>query len=276
MQNALTSIDAVMAWIDSNESYIWTLHAPERKYIISRNEATTDPELSKKMLKQTLESRSRFGGSFSLYINKKTGTGGFWSDVIIPPQFAASTDGWHYPNQAGIGGMMGGNGVSIGEVEKIVSKEIERERELWELTRKIEELENQQAVQSNFWERQWESISQHPNFNPNTVPLAIGGLASKIINIVEIAMGVSGSSAALPPAATAAATMAQGNTETSQNTEGGIGETETFDGDKLEEVCNDLANIYPDKEPEDVLAILANKIKADPAMAAMVRQFAGF
>ncbi len=280
MQNALTTIEDVFIWMKDNDSYIWTLYSLDRKTIHSRNENDADPERSKAMLKQAILSRSVYGGTFAIYINGKKGNGGEWSDLTLESQKGVDTR----VNGGGIQGVNNAVPFGVGSVNEYIDKEFERR----ELMRRVQELEGASGQSDKFWQRQIENMTQHPDFNPNTPILAIGGLASRLINIMEIALGVNGST--MTPLVQPGADRPQGSTPVNgaaqQRTEGGViphtpevaeDNTEAeYDGDALAEVCDELSEIYPDKRPEEVLLILKNMVKQDKSIASTVRSMAKF
>lgn len=280
MQNAWTSIDDVVQWMIDHESYIWVIYSADRKTILSRNESTTDQTKSTQWMKRELEKRSLYGGTYAVYINDKKGNGGEWSDVVIAPQLNGG-------QVAGINGtgLQSSMPYGVKGIEDYIEKEFERR----ELKKRVEELEAGVGQSEKFWQQQVNKLTEHPDFNPNTPILAIGGLASRVVNILEIAMGVNGSEMK-PLVPSQYHHAAQAKQETAINgvaTEGGQnapdasangGENEevTYDGDALAEVCDEIGEIYPDKKPEEVLIILKNLLKKDPTIAATVRGMAKF
>jgi len=134
MKGYIDNYEDLRTWVESTKQPLWNLYSGwidkfGQSHLLAKNEEETDPEESFNSLRRMIEINSPQGGQFTVYI-PQPGNRGFSTRIRIAS--AASVAG-----VAGVGNpyMMGM--VPMNELEQRIRKE----RETWELQRRIDDLE---------------------------------------------------------------------------------------------------------------------------------------
>lgn len=137
----ISNIDDLKTWFDLNQKQggpnpyftIWRGVESKNDRIVFRNEEEGDPAAAWTMMEDVLEMHNGQGGVFRVFICDK------------PKHNVGITTYYKFPSmypqqQTGIGGMYPGMYGMYGNPREMVEIEVARERKVWELERKIEDM----------------------------------------------------------------------------------------------------------------------------------------
>jgi hypothetical protein len=142
------SIEALKFWFDNVNRVDWVLmsgfqeNINQKAMIYRQSDETMTKEDSWELLRQMLEMNASPGARFTVFAaNNEHGNRGFYQKVQLGE--APSPYGWANPGIAGAGA----SPVAYGMVSKAeVATMMQEQRKLWELEKKVEDLENNRAT----------------------------------------------------------------------------------------------------------------------------------
>jgi len=243
----ITNIEDLKQWFDMNQRQgaanpYFTIHrGPESKgdRIIFRNEEESDPERAWSMMEDMLEMHTGQGGMFRVFIcDKPKHNVGITTLYKIPSAYPQGP--------AGIGGMYPGMYGMYGNPREMVEQEVARERKLWEMERKIDDMAAAQDAK----------VGELDNMLQEFMPI-LKDLGHKF------GMKIMGYGPAPMAAHIPAAPPIAGNNATDQGAEG-------YDYDRLEPALDELRTVIPDVESN--IEKLARWARENPDMARQLLQ----
>lgn len=182
MKGYINTYDGLETWFKKIGSSRWNLYrghvdkvSDNRSTIIYKNESEEDIDESWRMLQEMIQINSGAGGNFTIYVPGKSLNHGFSSFFVSPNTLPARTSGL-----AGIDG-----GYVSGMVPKNELKELlEKERKMWELERRLEDMEAAQGASLSGIDRVVNNLMEDGTLGAIVQQLAITGL-----NILSAKMG---------------------------------------------------------------------------------------
>jgi hypothetical protein len=263
---AYTNIDDFEQFFrDCGEKYVyWTAYRADGKTILLRNESTEDKNESWELLKRTLVKNSNYGGKFPMHItNAAKGAGGFQPLVILPPQNTGQA-------QQNGGSQINGLPLGIGNLDEYTRNL----KEKWDLEARLKELENKKEDKMPAFVG---AIMNHPTFNATTFANNSFNFGHRLLGMMEraggfnmpspTAIGIGG----YDPTAQAATDETKNRTH-HEIKEDGDGEEEViYDGDKLADVCDTIAEIDNSESPVTFLLAMSDYLKENPSMMQMIK-----
>lgn len=238
-ESAILNIEDLRQWFFLNQKqgdpnpyfsvYRGTEAKPDR--VVFRNEAASDPQEAWTMLHDVLEMHTQGGGLFRIYITDRAkGNVGLTTIYRIPgaPQQMMQNG---MTNMAGIYGMHS-------SARELVESEVARERKMWELEKKIEDINREQE----------KSIGQMDSIIQEFLPVA-----TELARVFGLKMmGIQPA----PPQAHQQVGNHHGDDE--QQEQG-------FDYDRIDPALDTLREVFPDTE--SAMEKLAKWAAANPDMA---------
>lgn len=186
MKGYIDNYEDLQEWVKSTKQPLWNLYSGwvekfGQQHLLAKNEEDTDPETSFEHLQRMIEMNSRQGGRFTVYI-PQPGNRGFSTRVQIGGSTAI----------AGISGMATmGNPYALGMIPADeLERRLRKERETWDLQRRIEDLESQQEAGVGAFSKIVDKLTSEldinnvfnamvaifgPKLNPNMQPMQLSG-----------------------------------------------------------------------------------------------------
>jgi len=209
-----------------------------RSTIIYKNESEEDLDESWRMLAEMIQINSGAGGNFTIYVPGKSLNHGFSSFFVSPNTLPART--------SGLSGIEAG--YAPGMVPKNELKELlEKERKMWEMERRLEDMETAQSASLSGMERVVNNLLEDGTMGAILQQVALAG-----INILAAKLGVGAQ-----PAAVSMSGFGQPDDDTEEDTE--------------DYAINLIDRFRPHFQSEQEMRIFLNKVLAffekNPAMA---------
>ena len=186
MKGYIDNYEDLQEWVKSTKVAAWNLYSgwPEKfsaQHFLAKCDDESDPEASWELLKRMIEMNSPQGGRFTVYI-PSAGNRGFSNRVQIGTANTA----------ASLGGMATmGNPYALGMIPvDELERRLRKERETWELQRRIEDLESQQEAGVGALSKIVDKLTSEldinnvfnamvaifgPKINPNMQPMQLSG-----------------------------------------------------------------------------------------------------
>lgn len=186
MKGYIDNYEDLQEWVKATKQPLWNLYAGfvekfGQQHLLAKNEEDTDPESSFEHLQRMIEMNSKQGGRFTVYV-PQPGNRGF----SVRVQIGSAT------TMAGIGAMSTmGNPYMLGMIPADeLERRLKKERETWEMERRIEDLEAQQEAGVGAFGKIVDKITSEldvnnvfnalvavfgPKLNPNMQPMQLSG-----------------------------------------------------------------------------------------------------
>jgi len=249
----ISNFDDLRTWFLDAKTPKFTIAAGDiasRKYVYKQEDPLMNEEEAWNLLEERLRLFAGNGGTFSVHLPTKSGGNG-WTMLFRLPQ---EQTGAAAMNGVGNAGMYGGN------VNSYIAEKISDKLEVYELRRKVQDLENEIDNQGSWLERLFNRLSEHPNFDPtaltekaiDTIGAIFAQMAPKNASSVSLSGFPSASS-------TGAAEVREATDEEIQ-----------AQGERIGEALQRVATLLPDIDVAALLEGLANYIEKNPQMARMI------
>jgi hypothetical protein len=160
----ISNFEDLEYWFRAVESPKWNLYRGHHEkmnnmhMIAKLDDEDVTVDESWEQLRRMIEINSKFGGTFTVYANNTRNNRNQTAHVAI------NTPG---PAMAGLGGMpgmYGGYGMGMIPAEEVENR-IRKEREIWDLKSRIENMEAESESRVGFMEKVFEKVIQDIDFN---------------------------------------------------------------------------------------------------------------